>query len=106
MVGAGRGGDVLRRLGNTATRRHPCRPRVIHFQGKGAHPIREGPNVASPGVTSAQPTSFFISVSSSATVHRSALSIVSVIVQPWKRRTCPPWTKNTFPWAGQPSVAR
>jgi len=28
MVEAGRGGDVLRRLGNTATRRHPCRPRV------------------------------------------------------------------------------
>jgi hypothetical protein len=32
--------------------------------------------------------------------------MVSVMVQFWKLRTVPPWTKKTFPVAGQPSVAR
>ena len=31
---------------------------------------------------------------------------VSVIVHGWKRRTVPPWTKNTLPVAGHDSVAR
>ncbi len=52
------------------------------------------------------PMSRCISAWSSATVQRPSLSTESVIVQGWKRRTLPPWTKKTFPEAGQPSVAR
>jgi hypothetical protein len=46
-----------------------------------------------PGGDTVQPTSGCICACSSATVHRSFFSRVSVMVQGWNRRIWPPWTK-------------
>ena len=53
-----------------------------------------------------QPPSLCISAWSSATVHRSSFSSVSVSVQGWNSRIWPPRMKYTLPVAGQPSVPR
>ncbi len=54
----------------------------------------------------AQDRSRGISAWSSATVQRSSFSSVSVMVQFWKLRMVPPWTKKTRPVSGASSVAR